>query len=135
MINKIVMMMFLLELYSNRNNLTTTINNIKIEPYDYKIYLYIKEYVYLLHIFDYNISVYRSINGNSLPGYVTFGFDYKKLYSEIKEYQKYNPTMDQLILTFGRDPFGISVLLDDIKEHTGVDFSKEIFDYMNKSKL
>ena len=133
--NKIEMMVFLLDLYGNRNNLTTVINNIKIEPYDGKIYIDIKESVYLLHILDDNISIFRSINGHILQEHVTFGFDYKNLYSEIKEYQKHNPTMEQLILAFGRDPFGISVLLDDIKEHTGVDFSKEVFDYISTSKL
>lgn len=133
--NKIDMMMFLLELFSNRNNLTTVINNIKIEPYDGKIYLYIKEFNYLFLPLDNKIIYVKSTNGYSLPGHVSFGFDYKKLYYEIKEYQKYNPSVEQLILAFGRDPFGISVLLDDIKEHTGVDFAKEVFDYMNNSKL
>lgn len=135
MMNKIDTMMFLLDLYSNRNNIATTINNIKIEPYDGKIYIDIEESLYLLHLLDDSIIYFRSINGYVIPGNVIFGFDYKKIYSEIKECQKYNSTVEQLILTFGRDPFGISVLLDDIKEHTEVDFAKEVFDYMDNSKL
>lgn len=135
MINKIDMMMFLLDLYSNRNNTATTINNIRIEPYDGKIYIVIKESIYLLYLLDDNIFICRSINGHSLQEHITFGFDYKNLYSEIKECQKHNHTVEQLILTFGRDPFGISVLLDDIKEHTEVDFTKEVFDYVSNSKL
>ena len=133
--NKIEMMMFLLDLYSNRNNTATTINNIKIESYDDNIYIDIEESLYLLHLLDDTIIYFRSINGYVIPDRVSFGFDYKNLYSEIKEYQKHNSTVEQLILAFGRDPFGISVLLDDITEHTGVDFTKEVFDYIRNSKL
>ena len=136
MINKIDMMMFLLDLHkSKKDNIFYLKENIYLIPLEATLVICIGEYNFYIHMEESKCSYHISVDGHGLPKFTSFCFEYEKLYYEIKEYQKHNSTVEQLILAFGRDPFGISVLLDDIKEHTGVDFTKEVFDYISNSKL